>query len=309
MKKIKNEKVRYVSYTSSKLGFSISIPSNWKVNTDRLEAEPGTGPSWEEAYKTFRQTFLDSAMTLEDFKKQATELPREKEIPAEEAYEKLLKQERAKAIKIEEFKKIYEQDKKQAYRTFFEKLLGMPPDEIIEEFAARELSAEEAYTRLMADPETFLVSLAEFKEQYEWEQEQRKEAERRREELAQMEVGYFEASPPNDEDYPSVEVTQLKLIRPVTPLELYQLDKPSSEAVPWGNRPSKGITVDGLQGVKYYYIFDTGETRNMTEMPQFFNVYLTEGQMGWIISCSCTARAFSKYKGIFITIIDNFRRI
>jgi len=308
MEKKEEQKYRvHHGYTSSKLRFSISIPSDWRVNTDRLEAEPG--PGWEEAYKTFRQTFLDSAMTLEEFKKQATEPPREKEVPAKEAYEELLKEERAKAIKIEEFKKIYKQDKKQAYRTFFEKLLGMPPDEIIEELAARKLSAEEAYTRLMAAPETFLVSFVEFKEQYEREQEQRRKAERRREELAQIEEGYLEASPLIDKDYPSAEVTKLKLTRPMTPLELYQLDKPSPEAVPWGNRPSKGITVDGLQGVKYYYIFDTGEIRNMNDMTEFFNVYLTEGQTGWIISCSCIARAYPKYKGIFITIIDSFRRV
>lgn len=85
----------------------------------------------------------------------------------------------------------------------------------------------------------------EFKEQYEWEQEQQRRAEKRMEELAQMEVGYFEASPSNDEDYPSVEV----------------------------------------------------------------NVYLTEEQTGWIISCSCVARAFPKYKNIFTTIIGSFRRI
>jgi len=302
-KKGKSKNIDYTNYVSSELGFSISIPSNWKVNADGLEPEE---PNWEEAYKIFQQIFPDSAMTLEHFKKQATEAPRKKEVPAEEAYENMLKELRAKAIKFTEFKKIYEKDRKQAYRAFFKKLLGEPTEEEIEELATRDLSADEAYTRLMADPETFLVNFVEFKEQYEWEQEQQRRAEKRMEELAQMEVGYFEASPSNDEDYPSVEVTKLKLIRSMTPLELYQLDKPSPEAVPWGNRPSKGIVVDGLQGVKYYYIYDCGERDDNT---QFFNVYLTEEQTGWIISCSCVARAFPKYKNIFTTIIGSFRRI
>ena len=296
------------NYISRKLGFSISIPPNWKVNTDRLEDEPS--PSLEEVYKMLLEKLgEDSIMSFEEFKRQATESPKEKEVPAEEAYEKLLKEERSKAIKIKEFKKIYEQDKKKAYKMFFEKLLGMPPDKMIEELAARELYAEEAYTRLMTDPEMFLISFTEFKKQYEWEQEHRREAERRRDELAQMEVGYFEASPPDDKDYLSVEVTKLKLTRSMTPLELYQLDKPNPEDVPWGNRPSKGIIVDGLQGIKYYYIFYTGETRNMNNMPQFFNVYLIEQEIGWIISCSCIARAFPRYKNIFTRIIGSFHRI
>jgi hypothetical protein len=105
-----------------------------------------------------------------------------------------------------------------------------------------------------------------------------------------------------------VEVIKLKLTRSMTPLELYQLDKPSPEEVPWNNRPSKGITVDGLQGIKYYYIFGAGETRDMAEMPQYFNVYLTEDEVGWIISCSCMERVFRKYKAIFTRTISSFRR-
>ncbi len=299
------------NYISRKLGFSISILPNWKVNTDRLEAEPSL--NLEKAYKKYKMLLeklgKDSIMSFEEFKRQATEPPTEREVPAKEAYEKLLEKVRSKAIEIKEFKKIYKQDKKKAYRMFFEKLLGIPPDEMLEELSARKFSAEEAYTRLMADPEMFLVSFTEFKEQYEWEQEQQREAERRRDELAQMEVGYFEVSPPDDKDYPSVKVTKLKLTRSMTPLELYQLDKPNSEVVSWGNRPSKGIIVDGLQGIKYYYIFDTGETRNMNDMPQFFNVYLIENEIGWIISCSCIARAFPRYKEIFTRIIGSFHRI
>ncbi len=305
-KKEKSGNTKYANYANNKLGFSISIPSNWKVNTDRLEAEPG--PSREEVYEAFRQAFPDSAMTLEEFKQHA-EQPR-RPASAQKAYEKLLEEQRASVLGFGKFNKIYNEDKKKAYKSFFETCLGMPIDEYIEkEYVSRDLSAEEAYKRLMEDPETFLISFEEFEQRYKEEQELQSQRERKKEELSQMEEGYFEASPPDDENYPSVEVTKLNLSRSMSPLELYQLDKPNPEAVPWGNRPSKGITVDGLQGVKYYYIFDTGETRNMAEMPQFFNVYLIEEQAGWIISCSCLARIFPKYKKIFTKIVSSFHRI
>lgn len=291
--------IKYVTYASSKLKFSISFPSGWRVNTDRLETEPG--PNWEEAYETFRQTFPDSATTIEEFKQQAEQSPRQ--IDAVEAYEKLLKELKALVMGFEEFKKIYEKDKKRAYKEFFEIYSDVPSDEVIEnEYASRDLSGKEAYKMLIKDLETLIVSFEEFKDNYENDQE------RRREELAQMGVGYFEVSSYDDEDYPSVEVTKLKLTRPMTPLEIYQLDKPNPEAVPWGNRPSTGITVDGLRGIKYYYILDTGETRVMTEMPRFFNVYLTENKLGWIISCSCKEGVFHKYKPIFTHIVSRFRR-
>jgi len=305
-KKEKSGNKKYANYSSSKLRFSISIPSNWKINTDRLETEPA--PSLEKVYEAFRQSFPDSAKTLEEFKQQA-EQPRRPASP-KEAYEKLLEEQRASALGFEKFNKIYDEDKKKAYKSFFETCLGTPTDENIEkEYANRDLSAEEAYKKLMEDPETFLISFEEFEQQYKEEQERKRGQERRKEELSQMEEGYFEASPPDDENYPSAEVTKLNLSRSMIPLELYQLDKPSPEEVPQGIRPSKGITVDGLQGVKYYYIYDTGETRNMAEMTKFFNVYLIEEQTGWIITCSCLTKVFPKYKEIFTKIISSFRRI
>ena len=305
-KKEKSGNKKYANYSSSKLRFSISIPSNWKINTDRLETEPA--PSLEKVYEAFRQSFPDSAKTLEEFKQQA-EQPRRPASP-KEAYEKLLEEQRASALGFEKFNKIYDEDKKKAYKSFFETCLGTPTDENIEkEYANRDLSAEEAYKKLMEDPETFLISFEEFEQQYKEEQERKRGQERRKEELSQMEEGYFEASPPDDENYPSAEVTKLNLSRSMIPLELYQLDKPSPEGVPQGIHPSKGITVDGLQGVKYYYIYDTGETRNMAEMTKFFNVYLIEEQTGWIITCSCLTKVFPKYKEIFTKIISSFRRI
>jgi len=305
-KKEKSGNTKYANYASSKLGFSISIPSNWKVNTDRLEAEPG--PSREEVYEAFSQAFPDSAMTLEEFKQQA-EQPR-RPASAQKAYEKLLEEQRASALSFEKFNKIYDEDKKKAYKSFFETCLGMPTDEDIEkEYVSRNLSSEKAYKRLMEDPETFLISFEEFEQKYKEEQERQRERERKNEELSLMEEGYFEASPPDDNNYPSVEVTKLNLTRSMNPLELYQLDKLSYEEALQRIRPSKEITVDGLQGVKYYCIYDIGETRNETEMPKYFNVYLIEEQTGWIITCSCLTKVFPKYKEIFTQIITSFHRI
>ena len=298
--------VPYTTYTSSKLKFSISFPAEWEVTTDMLQIE-SDGITLEQAYAAFQKMFPGSRMSLEDYRKEVDEWEPQREIPAEEAYQRLLEEEQAKAAKFKEFKKAYERERRQAYRLFFEKLLGTPPDEGIEALASRELSAMEAHNRLIEDPETFLVSFPEFKERYEWDLQQRRQAKEKRAELAQMEMGVFEASLPNSEDDPSVEVTKLKLTKPMTALELYELDKPS-EQVLRGSRPSKGVDVDGLHGVKYYYVFDTGETRKISEMPKFFNVYLAQNDEGWIISCSCKEAVFRKYKAIFDRIITSFRR-
>jgi hypothetical protein len=127
--------------------------------------------------------------------------------------------------------------------------------------------------------------------------------------LAQMELGLFQASPSNNENELWIEVIKLKLAKPITALELYELDKSPPEQVPTGSRPSSGVDVDGLHGVKYYYVFNTGETTNMREMPKFFNAYFAENDQGWIISCSCKAGTFNNYKPVFERIIGSFRRI
>ena len=299
--------IPYTTYTSSKLKFSISFPAEWEVTTDMLQIE-SDGITLEQTYAAFQKMFPDSEMSLENYRREVNEWEPQREIPAEEAYQTLLEEERAKAARFKEFKKAYERDRRQAYRLFFEKLLGTPPDEGIGALASRELSAMEAHNRLMEDPETFLVSFPEFKEQYEWDLQQRRQAEDKRAELAQMEMGFLEASLPNSEDDPSVDVTKLKLTKPMTALELYELDKPPSEQVPTGSRPSKGVDVDGLHGVKYYYVFDIGETRKISEMHKFFNVYLAQNDEGWIISCLCKEAVFRKYKAIFDRIITSFRR-
>jgi len=154
-----------------------------------------------------------------------------------------------------------------------------------------------------------LVDFLEFKKIYEQHIDDQIQWARKRDELEQMMTGVFEATPvDSDDEELGVLVTKLKLSKSMTALELYNLDKPLPEDVPWGNRPSKGINVDGLHGVKYYYVLDTGETTNGQELPKYFNVYLAESGEGWIISCTCKVRSYDNYKPFFDRIIGSFRR-
>ncbi len=142
-----------------------------------------------------------------------------------------------------------------------------------------------------------------------WTESDGSTLEAQRSKPTQMELGLFQAILYKSEDNLSVEVAKFELTKPMTAIELYELDKPPNEQVPIGNRPSKGIDLDGLHGVKYYYVFNTGEKNKMWEMPKFFNVYLTENKVGWIISCSCKEGAFKNYKPVFESIISSFQRI
>jgi len=203
--------------------------------------------------------------------------------------------------------KVYEAFKKELPN--FEMTLEEFRKEVEEPEYEKDLSAEEAYKRLLDREGDDVVSFPEFKKIFEQDLLQRKQTEEKMAQLAQMELGLFHACPPDSEDDVNVEVAKLSLSRPMTAMELYELHKPPYQWVPIGNRPSKGIDVDGLYGVKYYYIFNTGETDKMWEMPKFFNVYLVENDEGWIISCSCIEMAFINHKPIFERIIDSFRRI
>ena len=144
------------------------------------------------------------------------------------------------------------------------------------------------------------------------EHEERKAEAERHARLERMTVGLFQAEPLDDEDEPFVEVHKFRLEIPLTAMDLYNLDKHLPEAVPWGNRPSKGIAVDGLQGVVYYFAMNIGEPSPTCE-PAFFNVYLAERLEGWCISCQCRCgehpmKTFQKYKPIYRRIIGSFRR-
>jgi hypothetical protein len=150
------------------------------------------------------------------------------------------------------------------------------------------------------------------------EHEERKGEADRHARLERMSVGLFQAAPPDDEDEPFVEITKLRLESPLTALDLYNLDKHLPEAVPWGNRPSKGLVVDGLQGVVCYFAMNTWEPQpthgTYSKEPAFFNVYLAEELEGWHISCQCRCgdaymKTFQKYKPIFRRVIDSFQRL
>lgn len=281
------KKIDCTSYISNKLKFTISLPKNWQVITDTLKL-----------YNS-EQEVLEIIGYAES---------------AEETYQQLLLSERAKSIAFHAFEKVYNRNKQQAYRLFFGNLLGMPLDEEIVGLARREFSATEAYRRLMEDPQTFLVEFQDFKYNYEESLQKKRTSAENDMRLQRMMIGLFQGFPPDNEneDEVNVEVTKLRLTGSLTALDLYELDKQPSEAVPWGNRPSKGIVVDGLRGVLYYYLFDTGDPRS--DLPVFFNVYLAEQNEGWIISCSCKYgdfcfKTFKKNKPVFKRIVSSFRRI
>jgi hypothetical protein len=149
------------------------------------------------------------------------------------------------------------------------------------------------------------------------EHEERKAEAERHARLERMTIGLFQAAPPNDEDEALVEITRLRLDSRLTAKGLYSLDKHLPEAVPWGNRPSKGMLVDGLQGVIYYFVMHTGMpgplSETYTKEPAFFNVYLSEDLEGWLISCQCRCgeaymKTFHRYKPIYRRVIGTFRR-
>lgn len=280
-------KIECISYISNKLKFTISLPKNWKVITDTLEL-----------YNS-GQEFLEIIDHGES---------------AEETYQKLLLSEQAKSMAFHMFEKMYNHDKKQAYRLFFKNLLGMPLDKEIINLASRELSATEAYSQLMEDPQTFLIEFQDFKCGHDASLQEGRTSAENNIRLQRMMIGLLQVAPSDNEneDEINIDVTKLRLTSPLTAFDLYELDKQPSEAVPWGNRPSKGIVVDGLQGVLYYYLFDTGDPSS--EFPVFLNVYLTEKNEGWIISCSCKYgdsyfKTFKKNKPIFKRIVNSFRRI
>ena len=139
----KTKEIPGATVVSDSLGFSIWLPGGWLVD------------DWDSGVEDVSEwaQFMDNLQ--------------QEHISAEDAYRRLVEGERAKVIGMGEFGKLYEQDRKRAYEAFFEGLLGTPGDEELEELAARNLSADEGYRRLMADPKTFEIDFATFKQQYE----------------------------------------------------------------------------------------------------------------------------------------------
>lgn len=167
-------------------------------------------------------------------------------------------------------------------------------------------------------------------------EKQREAQEARRQNLSKMESGLFNAAPAhNDKDDLNLDISTYNLSQPMTALDIFELNRMGlSEFVPWGTRPKREIDIDGLKGVKYYFIYDAEaldswwhikspseiiKMRRLTDgtvvegdgkdtMLYFFNVYLADACDGWILSCSCLARAFKQHKPMFVHMISNFKR-
>ncbi len=225
------KKIAFVTHTSHKLRFSISLPENWRVITDTHE--------WSQLAQEYLEYLLRSKS-------------------------------------------------------------GKKPTR----FLAYARVSDDGRIRPLTDFEERLVA----KEEY----EDRKVNAEQHARLEQMATGLFQAELPDHKDEVFVEVTKLRLDGPLTAHDLYQLDKHLPEEVPWGSRPNKGIVVDGLSGVVYYYMMRYDDSPQ--DEPVFFNVYLADSLEGWILSCQCRYgdfyfKTFTKYKPIFRHIISSFKRL
>jgi len=121
-------------------------------------------------------------------------------------------------------------------------------------------------------------------------------------------VGAFNAVPLSTLGDVSLDVVKIEFDSPIAdPIELYELDKRPQEEVMWGNRPSRKVNVDGMSGIKYYFI-PYGLSANSAHWLKYYNLYLVDGNMGWIISCMCEVRFFVKYKPIFDKMVLSFER-
>ena len=164
--------------------------------------------------------------------------------------------------------------------------------------------SDDGLIRPLTDFEERLVAKKEYEERKVYAQQHAR--------LEQLATGLFQAEPLDHKDGAFLEVTRLQLDCPLTAFDLYKLDKYLPEEVPWGSRPKKGMVVDGLSGVVYYHMMRHGDSPQ--DAPVFFNVYLTDGLEGWILSCQCRYgeyyfKTFMKYKPIFRHIIRSFKRL
>jgi hypothetical protein len=180
-----------------------------------------------------------------------------------------------------------------------------------EEFGAgpQQPSVEEAYRREKAHLEEIglgIVSFEEFTEIWAYEQQQKREQAQNRLKLEEMMVGYLDASLHSGAEFPpTAEIIKYLLEDVMTPLELYELDRGSRPLALEGNRPYRGMVVDGLRGEKYYY----SPSWRGHDRPRFCKVYLADSSTGWIISCFCNYWVFKEWKSTFTEIISSFHRV
>lgn len=220
-------KIRYVTHTSRKLRFSISLPKDWCVTTDTLE------------FAHVAQELLENILQQKSIKRPS----------------------------------------------------GTYGCRVTEDGHMRPLTELEEWQAAKQEHENKIANA---------EQHSR---------LERLATGLFQAELPNHKDEAFVEITKLRLDGPMDALDLYKLDKYLPEDVAWGNRPSKGMVVDGLSGVVYYHMMRYSISPRSE--PVFFRVYLADGLEGWILSCDCRHgdKTFEHYKPIFKRIIKSFRRI
>lgn len=100
----------------------------------------------------------------------------------------------------------------------------------------------------------------------------------------------------------TIEVYKVNFSKPVSALDFYNQDKLPAEEVRWGNRPGRVAKVDNMETVKYYYCQDRGS-------PKVCNLYMVEGNIGWLVSAFCKLDHFEDYKFIFERIQKSFRRL
>ena len=187
---------------------------------------------------------------------------------------------------------------------YLEHFLESKPGENPMRFSRYSRLSDDGHIRPLTDFEERLVAKEEYRE--------RKANAEQHARLEKMATGLFQAKLPDHNDEAFVEVTRMQLDSPLTALDLYELDKYLPEEVSWGNRPKKGMVVDGLSGVAYYHMMSYDHSPQ--DEPVFFNVYLADDLDGWILSCQCrygdyNFKTFNRYKPIFRRIISSFKRL
>jgi hypothetical protein len=127
--------------------------------------------------------------------------------------------------------------------------------------------------------------------------------------LYSMIKGAFIASCNIDNELANIELILLSLPSPKSPMDIYLLSKRPAYFVPSGSRPRKGITVDGLTGIKYYHSLVQKDKNMVQQHSKFINIYLTDQLTGWIISCSTPYKRFIEYLPVFNKVINSFQRL
>lgn len=121
-------------------------------------------------------------------------------------------------------------------------------------------------------------------------------------------VGTFSAAPLNALGDIGLDVVKIRFDSPIRDSnDLFELDRRPQEEVFWGGRPTRKVRVDGMLGTRYYFI-PHGLSAHTGDWLKYSNLYLVDRNIGWIISCTCEARFFDKYKPVFERVALSFER-